>query len=320
VNKLVTTNYLLAHVELARLYNELGREKEAQAEEAATRRLNPHIALEILRGTGSQKEHKVEPEGILARSSTSLKAYAYVVGGVGYFFRWTQEANIQAQQLWEKASELDPQFAAAHTLLGATYLYAWVFQWSQDPQTLEQALTLARRVLALDDSLSFGHSLLGMVYLLKKQYEQAIVEGERAIALNPNDGDAHGYLGLTLASAGQPEEAVRMVEKGMRLNPRFPASLLSTLGWAYRLTGRSEEARDAVKRALNLNPNYLPAHLYLAVLYSESGLEEGARGEGAEVLRLSPNFSLEVLRQRSFSKDPAEVERIVAALRKAGLK
>jgi adenylate cyclase len=64
----------------------------------------------------------------------------------------------------------------------------------------------------------------------------------------------------------------------------------------------------------------LGAHLTLAAVYSELGREAEARAEAAEVLRLNPHFSLEVLRQRAPIKDPAIRERYLAALRKAGLK
>ena len=47
---------------------------------------------------------------------------------------------------------------------------------------------------------------------------------------------------------------------------------------------------------------------------------EEARAEVAEVLRLNPNLSLEWLKQHGPFKDPADLERYVAALRKAGLK
>ena len=86
------------------------------------------------------------------------------------------------------------------------------------------------------------------------------------------------------------------------------------------MTGRYEEAIAAFKKALTRNPNLLPAHVNLAVIYSELGREEEARAEVAEVLRINPNFSLEVLRQRLPYKDPADLERYLAALRKAGLK
>jgi hypothetical protein len=60
--------------------------------------------------------------------------------------------------------------------------------------------------------------------------------------------------------------------------------------------------------------------LLLAAVYSELGQAVEARAEAAEVLRLNPQFSLEVHRQRMPIKDPALLERHIAALRKAGLK
>jgi hypothetical protein len=58
----------------------------------------------------------------------------------------------------------------------------------------------------------------------------------------------------------------------------------------------------------------------LVVAYSESGQEAAARAEVAEILRISPDFSVEGARQRVPFKDPEVLERTLAALRKAGLK
>ena len=312
---------LPAHVELAIIYNELGREEEARAEEAAVQRLSPHFPLEQLRQRASLKGRKEERERIFKHSFTdNLKARAYFFGGFGYFFRWTQEANTQARAMWEQTIALDPQFAAAHATLGFTYLIEWGFQWSQDPQTLERASTMARRAVALDDSLPMAHQLLASVYLSQKQPEQARVEAERAIALDANDAGGYATLAGILECEGRPEEAIGLLEKALHLNSPLPASLLADLGGAYFLTGRHEEALDTLQKALHLNSNWLPTHLHLAGIYSELGREEKARAEGAEILRLSSNYSLEGVRQRSPFKDPVVVERYLAALRRAGLK
>lgn len=313
-------DFLPAHMEMVRLYNELGQEKEARIEAAEVRRINPNAPLELSRGKASLNKQRADSEGFLARSSARAKAFGYLVGGSSHFLRFTQEENTQAQQMWKKATELDPHSVEAHAALGVTYLYEWIFQWSQDPQTLEQALTLARKAVALDDSSPLAHQLLSVGYMYKKQYEQAIVEAERALTLDPAVGDAYVNLGVILAFAGQPEEAIKVVEKGMHLNSRIPASPLSTLGIAYYSIRQYEKALDVLKKALPLTPNWLPTHLYLAVIYGELGREKEAQVEAAEILRLSPNFSLEVLKQRSTHKDPGEIERVLAALRKAGLK
>lgn len=60
--------------------------------------------------------------------------------------------------------------------------------------------------------------------------------------------------------------------------------------------------------------------IVLTYIYGDLGREREAQAEGAEILRLSPNFSLEGWQKRFPHRDPAVVERSLAALRKAGLK
>jgi hypothetical protein len=58
----------------------------------------------------------------------------------------------------------------------------------------------------------------------------------------------------------------------------------------------------------------------LSKFISELGKDAEAHIEVAEVLRLNPNFSLEIHKERVPIKDPAMLERHIAALRRAGLK
>jgi adenylate cyclase len=159
---------------------------------------------------------------IMRKHTDDLEAYDTFLRGMEYYSRFTQEANVQARQMFEKALSLDPQYTEACAWLGGTYWMEWVFRWSADPQTLEHALMLAQKAVALDDSLPFAHSLLSADYALKQQYDQAIAEGERAIALDPNNADSYAAQAQTLLYTGRPEEAQRAVEQAMRLNPRYP--------------------------------------------------------------------------------------------------
>ena len=127
-------------------------------------------------------------------------------------------------------------------------------------------------------------------------------------------------LGLIFNFAGRPEEAIAAVEKALRLNPHDPFLSLFTVGSAYRMMGRQAEAIATLKRVLSRNPHFVPAHAQLLVAYSEAGQEAEAQAEAAEILRLSPQFSLEVWRQRLPFKDQTELERFLDGLRKAGLK
>src|SRR5215813_6850911 len=232
-------------------------------QEEITRKIMVQLAIRLTEAE--------EQKQVWRQYTSNVEAWDTLCRGAAYYSRYTKEANAQARQLYEQAIELDPTYALAYTGLGWSYYMEWVWQWSQDLQSLERAFEWAQKAIALDDSLPASHVLLSVVFLFKKQHDQAIVEAKRAVALNPNGADGYLEMGLILNYAGQPEEAIEMVEKAMRLNPRYSSDYLWILGAAYLLTERYEEAIAIQKQALNLNPNMLASHLALVVIYSELG-------------------------------------------------
>ncbi|HEV8711924.1 MAG TPA: tetratricopeptide repeat protein [Candidatus Binatia bacterium] len=260
-------------------------------------------------------------QGYLVRKTTdNLEAYDAYLRGLESFNRYTKETNAQARQLFEKVIALDPQYAEAYARLSRTLSTEWIMTWSQDPQTLERALILAQQAAALDDSLPGAQEVLSFAYLYKKQHEQAIAAAKRAIALAPNGAEGYADLGFILSFAGRPEEAISLIEKAMRLNPRYPVHYLSFLGMTYGLARRYEEALATLQSATLRNPNYPPPHLHLLVSCSELGRDAEAQAELAGIRRRNPNVSLKLYRRVMPFKDPADLERYLAALRKAGLK
>jgi adenylate cyclase len=127
-------------------------------------------------------------------------------------------------------------------------------------------------------------------------------------------------LGNILAMAGRPEEGIELTEKAMRLNPRYPLFYLANLGVAYRLAGRYEEALATAQKILMRQSHFPPAYFILAFSYAQLNRLDEARAAGAELQRLVPTFSLESWKQMAPFKDPAMLERDLAAMRKAGLK
>jgi adenylate cyclase len=260
-----------------------------------------------------------EQERLERGYTDNLEAYDYFLRGLEYFNRLTKEGTDQARRLFERAIDLDPEFAAAYGHMSLTHWLEWSFGWTQDLQCLEKAFELAQKAAALDDSLPEAHRILGILCLWKKQHDQAIALTERAIALNANYADAIWQLGQVLSFAGKPEEAIDLVKKAMRLNPVYPVVYLWDLGHAYMLAGRYEEAIAALTRTLHRNPNFHPAHIYLAITYSELGRAEEAQAEAAEFARMSSPMSWEDWRQRLPYKDEGVIEHFFDVLRKAGV-
>jgi tetratricopeptide (TPR) repeat protein len=161
---------------------------------------------------------------------------------------------------------------------------------------------------------------LGWIYLYQQQYDQALAEMERAVALAPTEASSYAALAEVLSHMGRTEDALEAAAQALRLKPLVVDVHLDSVGAAYATAGRPEEAIAPLQRYLSRYPNILGAHLTRAAVYRELGQAAEARAEAAEVLRLNPNFSLEVHRQRVPIKNPAVLERHIAALRKAGLK
>jgi tetratricopeptide (TPR) repeat protein len=217
--------------------------------------------------------------------------------------------------MFERAIEIEPQFADAHAGLGLTYYESYARHWSQDPNLLERALELGKKAITLDDTIPSAYSLLSHVYLWKRLHDQAITIIKKKIALDPNDAYGYADLAETLVWAGKPSEALGLVKKAMRLNPHYPVNYLFTLGFANYGMERYEEAETALKSTLTRSPDHLGAQLVLATIYSEKGRLEEARKHVAEAMRINPQLSLEDLRRRL----PALPENGLDALRKAGL-
>ena len=193
--------------------------------------------------------------------------------------------------------------------------------WSKSRrESMDRALELAQKALALDDTCVPALFVLSYIHRQKRQYEKSIAEIERVIELNPNSADAYSHLAGRLYAVGRGEEAVASAKKAIRLNPIAPWPYHYWLGMGHWVLGQYEEAIEAYKKALHRRPTSLFGHIVLTTSYSLLGREEEACAEAAEVLRLNPKFSVEKYAKRLPFKDKALTERYANALRKAGLK
>jgi len=216
----------------------------------------------------------------------------------------------------KKAVSLAPSSHIPYSDLAYVYLGMWLTQQSDDPQILDQAMAAAAKAQQLNES-SWSHNVLSAVHLFRKQYAEAIVEAESAIAL----GGRHAAS--LLGYVGRAAEAIEITEPAI-MSPHSQAGIhLTDLGFVYRLSHRQIEAIESFERVFQHYPSHVDAfraRLGLTIAYAEIGRMEEVKANAAELLKLVPNFSVDVYGQRIPYKDPAQTERDMAALRKAGLK
>ncbi len=311
-----------AHSRLGEVYGAKQQYDQAIAAGERAIALDPNhadsygVQAGVLNGAGRPEEALRAAQQAMRLNPHYSHYYASVLGRAYLLTGRYAEAITTLKE----AISRNPNEPGSHTNLALSYLLQWGSQQSLDPQILTQALAEAQQVVALNDSVPWGHATLGGVYLSQKQYELAIAEMERAIALDPNWATSYAVLAEILGWMGRTEESLQMVEQALRRKPGVVDEHLGSIGAAYYLAGKPGEAIAPLKQFTTRYPNHVLPHLDLASAYSELGNDAEARAEAAEVLRLNPTYSLEVARQRSPLKDQARLEYELAILRKAELK
>ena len=256
----------------------------------------------------------------LPQRTKNLEAYDYFMRGFEYYWSPTPDGLAKGRKMFEKSVELDPDYADAYGALALSYFVGYIWQFDKDPGVLDHAAELVEKAIALDDSDSDAYAVRGWIEALKDQHDRAIADGKRAVSLDPNS--AFAWLALAdinniLWAASKPEEVLAYAQKAIRLDPHHPGNYSMQEGCAYNQMGRYADAVDALKRSEQNNPW---VHVHLIYSYSELGREQDARAEAAEVLRISPRFSLEEVERMPGNWQGPFGQRYLSDLRKAGLK
>ena len=264
------------------------------------------------------KVDKAEIERVLRKPTESLRAYDYALHGRAYMYDMTKEQNGRARKMLEKAIELDPLYAGAYAGLGMTYLQRWTHRWDQDPKSLDTAIELGRKAIAMDPSLPFAYRLLSECHSWKREYGQALAEIETAISLDPNDAENYAELSVTLVWVNRLEEAIIQMEKAMRLNPYYPVIYLFGLALAQYMMGKNEEAIATLRKVITRAPDLLWAHGLLAATFARADRIEEARAEISEILRIDPDYRPDAIEIAPF-KDPTFAKEMAEVLHKVKL-
>jgi adenylate cyclase len=256
--------------------------------------------------------------------TNNVQAYDYFLRGVEIYRRFKKETNVQAGELFEKAIELDPQYAEAYGYLGWVRMNESRFRWGENPeQSFGQAEELAHRGIAIGENPP-SYNVLARVYTYKRQFAQAIVAGERSVAIAPNRAGSYASLAWTMILAGRPEDALTLMKKALRLSPYPPTWYLNVDGWANYLTGRYAATVTSCGKLLARTREGRQARSCserLIASYMALGQEPEARAEAGKFLEDNPNFSLKGRAEwvKKTFKDLSWQDRYIELLHKAGL-
>ncbi len=265
-----------------------------------------------------------EEEQAASQETDDIAAYDAFLQGWAHYNRQTGEDFAKAIGFFEKAIELDPDYARARAALALTYWMGSEFgglshllevSWRELRQRSRKYLDLAMK-----DPTSVTYMVASPTVLKQRRYDEAIAYAERAVALDSNNAEAHRALAYALFYANRPEEAIESANRALRLDPNNRAIPLQYIGRAHFAMGDFEQAVSFIERARDLNPKVTPHSAMLAAALAHLGRGEEA-GIALEKYNDGWGYSPSVREVMYFwpFKDPVVAKRFAEGLVKAGL-
>ena len=264
-----------------------------------------------------------ERQRAMRKPPENLDAWAAYQRGLWHFDHVTAEGNRVAEQFFQKAIDLDPNFAGGY--VGLAYVRtvaAMNFGTADLKEATRSGQRLARQAVALDPDNSDAHSCLSRALFLQGDLKGSRAEAECALALCPNHATAHWLFGVVLLFSSKPKEAIAAIKTTLRLDPRdtgmlIPSKLLG-LAIGHYFCQEYEAAVEALQRALRTHPEFPNAYRWLAAALGELGHIGEARTALDRAIALAPaSFEMYVHSPPPWCQ-PKDHAHMLEGLRKAG--
>jgi len=245
-------------------------------------------------------------------------AYDYVLRARAHLSMASRKTTLQARGFAQQAITIDPDYAPGYAMLGDTYSIAYVLQW-EGPDALEHAYSAALKAVELDPLSSAAHSLLGRVYLRRRQYDDAVATHKKSIALNPSRAVSYAYLADTLTFMGRADEAIETILTAMRLDPFYRVLFDMYLGRAYYFSKQFDKAAAQLQTCAVRAPKFRPCYMFLAPTLAELGNRAEAQRTVETLLKIAPKFAIRTSVRKHLPFVPSAMQFYIGGLRKAGV-
>ncbi len=222
-------------------------------------------ALEIELLGGAPKAEVVNPE-----------AYALMLKGRYLHAKWGQENFEKAVEAYNKALELQPDYAEAWASLSVTYLNQTQSGYRDPAEGLKLAKAAVERALAINPNLSSAWARLSVIQRsFEWDWQAAQFSIDRAFELDPKSIFVLGAAASLSNSMDQPEQAIAYYRQALLQDP-LNLIVLFNLASTYYQMGQFEAAEKGYRRLLELNPEDWGTHTQLALIMLHTGRADQA--------------------------------------------
>jgi tetratricopeptide (TPR) repeat protein len=226
-----------------------------------------------------------------------------------------------AQRLFERVIELSPNFSGGYGGKSLTHSMKVLFIKSTDrSQDLDQALSLGRRAVELDDESALAFSALAFAYALTPDEGRTLENARRVLTATHRDPNASAMAALAMLVADHPGEAFDLVSRALHDNPEAPRTpYLNILAIAHYVRGDLERAAQALEENIARGgPTGPHTDVFLAATYAGLGRDFEAEAVVEKLQRTAPDYPVEPWLANFLKSDDA-LAQTMDRLRASGL-
>ncbi len=205
-------------------------------------------ALELELGTAAPRA--------AAPPTQNLEAYNLYLRGRYLLAARGGENMLQADELFERAVTLDPEFSAAWSAMAFNSAIMWGYVYEPPADVVfAKAVRAAGRAIELDPENAEAYIALGRAQLWYfHDWQEGQAAANRAYELAPNNAEVVNIYGDVLVMLGDFESAERIERKAALLDP-LSATNAADLALVLLMLNRADEALAPARTAMNLAPD-----------------------------------------------------------------
>lgn len=211
------------------------------------------------------------------QQTANSEAAQYYQLGIYFANTHTKDGLERAVVYFQKALDIDPNYALAYAMLADTY--NWINQYWGDEKKfglIDKSEAASQKALSLDNSLAEAYIARSYVHFVKyKDYDKGKNDLEQAIQLSPNDPFAHLHYGWELLRRGDLENSYHHIKLAQEYSPLSAHNNITLCNLLTYKRDYSEALRYCRKSA-ELQPTTQFVNIQIANLLYLSGKTDEA--------------------------------------------
>jgi len=199
-----------------------------------------------------------EAQQLAQKATENAEAQAEYQAGRREWNKRSKKGFENAIRHFERAIELDPNYAEPYVGLADTYLLYSFYNFGVPNVVIPKAKEYAQKAIDINPNTAGAYTSMAFVlYTYEYEWELAEEYHRKALQLNPNYPTGHHWYGMYLVQKGRADEAIPLLIKGTQLDPKA-VIIKNGLSIAYWCAGQNQMAQKTVETQFQVDPYFPP--------------------------------------------------------------